>query len=322
MTPLPATQIPKWKQLIQNSVTSFNDLLEAGTDPDDPGEVDKLPLRITREYLETALKNPKLLKTVIPSINELIISDGESIDPLEEDLYRKTKCVIHKYHNRVLFLVTKFCSTNCRFCTRSRLVGGEIPIFKKDWIEGIEYIKHHPEINDVLISGGDPLTLSDNSLEFILSELKAIPHIDILRIGTKVPVVLPDRITDELVEILKRFHPLLMSIHFTHPAEITDKVKIALKKLADAGIPLGSQTVLLKDINDDFETLKDLFSELLKNRVKPYYLYQCDNILGSAHFKSTKEKGIEIINKLRKSITGYAIPTFVIDSPEMKLPIC
>jgi lysine 2,3-aminomutase len=193
--------------------------------------------------------------------------------------------------------------------------GGEAQYNIQQWGKAIEYIKSHTEIRDVLLSGGDPLTLADERLEWLLSNLRAIPHVEFIRIGTKVPVVLPQRITPKLVQMMRKYHPVWMSIHFTHPDEITPEVSDAVQRLADAGIPLGSQTVLLKGINDSVEVMKKLFHELLKNRVKPYYMYQCDPVAGTSHFRTSVSKGIEIIAGLRGHTTGYAIPNYVIDAP-------
>jgi lysine 2,3-aminomutase len=224
---------------------------------------------------------------------------------------------VHRYPDRALFLVTGFCFTHCRYCTRSRMVGTESKdrCMQDHWKQGINYIAANPSIRDVLISGGDPLTLPDESLEWLLNSLRGISHVELIRIGTKAPVVLPQRITPTLTRLLKRFHPLWMSIHFTHPAELTPEVSQACTRLADAGIPLGSQTVLLSGINDSVETMTALVHGLLRMRVKPYYLYQCDPIYGSAHFRTPVEKGLEIIKGLRGYTTGYAVPTFVVDAP-------
>jgi lysine 2,3-aminomutase len=226
--------------------------------------------------------------------------------------------LVHRYPDRVLFLVTGTCSTYCRYCTRSRMVGnpgGEYGFSTRQWEQAIAYLEAHTEVRDVLLSGGDPLTLGDDKLDWLLGRLRAIRHIEFLRIGTKMPVVLPQRITKSFTRMLRKHHPLWMSLHFTHPAELTPEVAESTARLADAGIPLGSQTVLLKGVNDDAATMTSLMQGLLKNRVKPYYLYQCDPIRGSAHFRTPVEKGLEIINALRGHTTGYATPIFCIDAP-------
>lgn len=310
-----------WKWQIKNSITSYEKLKEFGIEFDKEVENLKLPLRITPYYLQLAKQYPVLLKTIIPSINETIISGDESEDPLEEEKSRKTKCLIHKYSDRVLFLSTIFCSTNCRYCTRSRIINDNYAIDKNIWNEGIEYIKNHSEIRDVLISGGDFLTYSDEKIEYLLKEISSIKHVEMIRIGTKIPMVLPQRITNELIDILKKYHPLYISIHCTHPDELTEEVKIACEKLANAGIVLRSQTVLLKDVNDNTNIMKSLLTNLLKLRISPYYLYLCDKIQGSGHFYSPKENGIKIIKELRNNITGYAIPQLIWDTPKGKIPI-
>ncbi|MBN1577216.1 MAG: KamA family radical SAM protein, partial [Chitinispirillaceae bacterium] len=226
--------------------------------------------------------------------------------------------LVHRYPDRVLFLVTTTCSCYCRYCTRSRVVGNhkkrEIPLIDQ-WNAGLSYIRSHPEIRDVLISGGDPLMLSDDQLQWLVGNVRKIPHVEMIRIGTKTPMVLPQRITSQLVRMLKRYHPLFVSIHTTHPDEITSESTEACGRLADAGIPLGSQTVLLAGVNDSVDTMRTLFHGLLRMRVRPYYLYQCDPILGSGHFRTSVQKGIDIIRGLRGHTTGYALPTFVIDAP-------
>ena len=279
----------------------------------------KLPVGITPYYMALiSPHNPEdpLRKTVIPRTAEFVRSAGEADDPLGEDEDSPVPGIVHRYPDRVLFLVHDFCSTYCRYCTRSRVVGhGEIKSTPERIQMGLDYIRRTPAIRDVLLSGGDPLTLSDEKLEWILRELRKIPHVEFVRIGTKVPVVLPQRITPQLCRMLRRYHPLWMSIHFTHPDECTPEVFTACTRLADAGIPLGSQTVLLRGINDNVETMKRLVHELLKMRVRPYYLYQCDPIIGSAHFRTPVSKGLEIIEGLRGFTTGYAVPTYVIDAP-------
>ena len=279
-----------------------------------------LPAGITPYYASLmSLEDPAepLRRTHIPVKQEFLRTPGEADDPLGEDHDTPVPGLVHRYPDRVLFLTTGFCSTYCRYCTRARAVGepgGEYRFTRSQWDEAIDYIAAHTEIRDVLLSGGDPLTLSDGKLDYLLGRLRAIPHVDFVRIGTKVPVVLPMRITRNLAAILGRHRPWL-SLHFTHPVELTPEVSTALDRLADAGLPLGSQTVLLKGINDNVETMKALMHGLLKRRVKPYYLYQCDPISGSAHFRTPVAKGLEIMQGLRGHTTGYAVPTFVIDAP-------
>jgi lysine 2,3-aminomutase len=236
---------------------------------------------------------------------------------LAEDEDSPVPGIVHRYPDRVLFLATSFCSTYCRYCTRSRMVGNgrRGPCSQEYWERAIGYIEATPTVRDVLLSGGDPLTLSDEKLEWLLLRLRRIRHVEVLRIGTKVPVVLPQRITPALIRMLKRYHPLWMSIHFTHPDELTPEVARACERLSDAGIPLGSQTVLLAGINDNVETMKRLVHGLLQIRVRPYYLYQCDPISGSSHFRTSVRKGLEILAGLRGHTTGYAVPTYVIDAP-------
>ncbi len=279
-----------------------------------------LPVGITPYYAslmsETDAAQP-LRRTHIPVNGEYLRTPGEADDPLGEDHDSAVPGLVHRYPDRVLFLATGFCSTYCRYCTRSRMVGGggEYTFSTRQWQRAIDYIAAHPEVRDVLLSGGDPLTIATDKLEWLLSRLRAIRHVEFLRIGTKVPVVLPQRITRDLTRMLRRYHPLWMSIHFTHPEELTPEVAESTARLADAGIPLGGQTVLLKGINDDLSVMKPLVHGMLKNRVKPYYLYQCDPITGSAHFRTTVEKGLEIIAGLRGHTTGYAVPHFVVDAP-------
>jgi lysine 2,3-aminomutase len=257
-----------------------------------------------------------LRKTVVPRSDEFLRTKGEADDPLGEDGHSPVPGLVHRYPDRVLLLALDFCSTYCRYCTRSRVVGhGEILPNEKRLEAAFEYLRRTPQVRDVLISGGDPLALAEDKLDWILSRLRAIPHIEFVRIGTKMPAVLPQRITPQLTKVLRKYHPLWMSVHFLHPDECTPESHKACSRLADAGIPLGSQTVLLKGVNDSVETMKQLIHRLLLMRVRPYYLYQCDPISGSAHFRTTVSKGIEIIEGLRGHTTGYAVPTYVIDAP-------
>ncbi len=277
-----------------------------------------LPMAITPYY--ASLIDPDdpeqpIRRAMIPVAGELLVSQGEAADPLGEDSHSPVKGLIHRYPDRVLFLVTDYCSSYCRYCTRSRMVGKRKSAGRRQWQPAIDYIAAHPEVRDVLISGGDPLTLADDQLDWLLSSLRRIPHVQLIRIGTKVPMVLPQRITERLVAILKKYHPLWISIHCMHPDEMTQSARSACTMLADAGIPLGSQTVLLAGINDSVTTMKQLMHELLMVRVKPYYLYQCDPIFGSSHFRTSVSRGLEIYQGLRGHTTGYAVPTYVIDAP-------
>ncbi len=280
----------------------------------------QLPVAITPYYASLLDENDPLQplrRTVIPVNRENLRSPGEAEDPLGEEEDSPVPGLVHRYPDRLLFLVTDFCSTYCRYCTRSRAVGkgSQYHSNTECWEKIIAYIESTPAIRDVLLSGGDPLTLPDEKLEWLLWRLRRIPHVELLRIGSKMPVVLPQRITPALTRMMRHYHPLWMSIHFTHPDEITPEVAQACERLANAGIPLGSQTVLLAGINDDVETMKRLVHGLLRIRVRPYYLYQCDTIFGSAHFRTPVEKGLEIIQGLRGHTTGYAVPTYVIDAP-------
>ena len=260
--------------------------------------------------------NCPIRRQAIPRMEEFHVSKSDMVDPCGEDKDSPVPGLVHRYPDRVLLLVTDQCAAYCRYCTRRRLVGShERSITQGNFEEVIRYLRSHRKVRDVLLSGGDPLLLENERLEEILSRLRAIPHIELLRIGTRAPVTLPQRITPGLVRMLKKYHPLMMSIHFTHPKEVTDAVKKACSDLADAGIPLGSQTVLLKGINDRPYIMKKLLHELLKIRVRPYYIYQCDLAVGTEHFRTSVATGIQIIEKLRGHTTGYAIPTYVIDAP-------
>src|SRR5216110_1829675 len=253
---------------------------------------------------------------VIPRIEETHIASWEMSDPCGEDSHSPVPGLVHRYHDRVLFLVTDRCAAYCRYCTRSRLVSNATGYdFHPEFDRQIAYIEQHREVRDVLLSGGDPLLFSDEKLENLLSRLRAIPHIEFLRIGTRVPIFLPQRITPELCAVFARHHPLWMSVHVNHPRELTIEVKEALERLANAGIPLGNQSVLLAGVNDDLETMKTLVHKLLICRVRPYYIYQCDLINGSSHLRTSVAKGIEIIEGLRGHTTGYAVPQYVIDAP-------
>lgn len=275
-----------------------------------------LPFAITPYYL--SLINPNdphdpIRKTMIPQSSEFFHGPEEMDDPCGEDGRMVAPGLVHRYPDRVLFLVNETCAVYCRYCTRSRLVGsGEHEV---DFEAAYQYLESHPEVRDVLISGGDPLVMRDEKLAAILSRLRSIPHIEVIRIGSKIPAVMPQRITPEFCEMLKQFHPFFMSIHFAHPRELTPEVSVALNRLADAGVPTFSQTVLMRDVNDSLAVMKPLMLGLLKNRVRPYYIYQCDPVKGTRHFRIPVEKGLEIMAGLRGHITGYAVPTYVIDAP-------
>jgi lysine 2,3-aminomutase len=255
-------------------------------------------------------------RQVIPLGRELQAFEGMMEDSLAEDAHSPVPGLVHRYPDRVLMLITTQCASYCRYCTRSRIVGSPHENFSKtDFEAQLDYLRRTTQVRDVLISGGDPLTLAPKTLDYILSSLRAIEHIEIIRIGSRVPVFLPQRITDEFCAMLRQYHPLWMNVHINHPKEISPELSRALGKLADAGIPLGNQTVLLAGINDSINIQRELVHKLVRNRVRPYYLYQCDLVKGAGHFRTTVAKGIEIIEGLRGHTSGYAIPTYVVDAP-------
>jgi lysine 2,3-aminomutase len=275
---------------------------------------DVYPMRVTKHFLSLIKeKDDPIWRQCIPSIEEL--RDVNTPDPLMEERDTKVPYLVHRYPDRVLLLVSSRCAMYCRFCTRKRKVGriDEIPM--NDIMRAIDYIREHKEIRDVLISGGDPFMRSDKNLEKILSAIRSIDHVEIIRIGTRMPVVYPARITLRLVNMLKKYHPLYINIHFEHPREIDEACSNALSLLADAGIPLGSQSVLLRGVNDNPVVLKELFQKLVKNRVKPYYLYLCDPSRGVEHFRTTVQEALEIFKKIQGWTTGLCVPHLVIDSP-------
>lgn len=279
----------------------------------------KLAMSITPYFLSLLDKNDPncpLRRQVIPHQAEGLRDQFEMADPCGEDNSMPVPGLVHRYPDRVLFLVTDRCASYCRYCTRSRVVSGvgEQHLVTQ-WEQAFEYLQNHTEVRDVLLSGGDPLLLSDNKLEYILKRLSAIPHIEFLRIGSRIPIFLPQRITPQLAAMLRRYAPLFVSIHVNHPLELTSEVKQALDTLVDHGIVVGNQSVLLKGINDDSHTQKLLLQKLLRCRVRPYYLYQCDLIHGSAHFRTSISHGQQIMQELRGHTSGYAIPTYVVDGP-------
>ncbi len=255
-------------------------------------------------------------RQVIPLGREREAFNGMMADSLAEDEHSPVPGLVHRYPDRVLMLLTTQCASYCRYCTRSRIVGDPRANFSKaEFDQQIAYLRQTPQVRDVLLSGGDPLTIAPRLLEYVLSSLRAIEHIEIIRIGTRVPIFLPQRITDEFCAMIKQYHPLWMNIHTNHPKEITPEVSRALEKLAYAGVPIGNQSVLLAGINDSVNIQRELAHKLVRNRVRPYYLYQCDLVEGAGHFRTTVAKGIEIIEGLRGHTSGYAVPTYVIDAP-------
>jgi lysine 2,3-aminomutase len=314
-----------WRWQLKNRITTVEQLerlMPTLTPEERAGTVlanSKLSLAITPYFfnlIDPADENCPIRWQVIPRIEETNTAPWEMSDPCGEDAHSPVPGIVHRYPDRVLFLVTDRCASYCRYCTRSRLVSNASGYdFHPEFEKQIEYIRKNTSVRDVLLSGGDPLLLSDEKLEYLLSRLRAIPHVEFLRIGTRIPIFLPQRITPALCAMLKKFHPLFISIHSNHPRELTIEVREALGRLADAGIPLGNQSVLLRNVNDDVHVMRALVQKLLICRVKPYYLYQCDLIAGSAHLRSSVRKGLEIMEGLRGHTTGYAVPQYVIDAP-------
>ncbi len=313
-----------WKWQLRNRITTVKDLEKVIY----LGEKEKqeisyclniFRMAITPYYASLmSVADPKcpIRMQAVPTVNETHVLPCEMIDPLDEEGDSPVPNIVHRYPDRVLFLVTRTCAMYCRHCTRRRTVGEEDHFITKLEIEAaVNYISKTPQIRDVLISGGDPLTMSNTSLEYILARLRRIRHVEIIRIGTRVPVVLPMRITPDLLAMLKKYQPIWINTHFNHPKEITRESVKACGDIVDAGIPLGNQSVLLKGINDDTDIMKELLLKLVKARVRPYYLYQCDLSQGLGHFRTKVEKGIEIIHDLTGAISGYAVPKFVIDAP-------
>ena len=280
---------------------------------------DKLSLSITPHFFNLIdANNPDcpIRKQVIPTVDEISVGSEEMSDPCGEDSHMPVPGLVHRYPDRVLFLLTDRCASYCRYCTRSRVVSGAGENnLKTNFEDAFQYLENNKSIRDVLFSGGDPLLYADNKLEKIIKRIRSIKHIEFIRIGSRIPIFLPQRITPNLCNMLKKYHPLWMSVHTNHPKELTSEVKQALERLANSGIPLGNQSVLLKGVNDDISTMKSLVHKLLQCRVRPYYLYQCDLIEGSSHLRTSASKGIEIIEGLRGHTSGYAVPQFVIDAP-------
>lgn len=313
-----------WRWQLRNRITSVEKLRQVLDITDaEAGEIERCLRRfrmaITPYYaslIDPGNKDCPIRQQAVPVIDELTCDKADMSDPLHEDVDSPVPGITHRYPDRVLLLVTDQCSMYCRHCTRRRMAGGHDRALPKGQIDrAIGYIQNNKKVRDVLISGGDPLTLSDDHLEYIISRLRAIKHVEIIRIGTRMPVVLPQRITPQLCHMLKKYHPLWINTHFNHPNEITPQSTQACERLANAGIPLGNQSVLLRGVNDCPSLMKKLLQKLMTIRVRPYYLYQCDLSWGIGHFRTTVGKGIEIMENLRGHTTGLAVPTYVIDAP-------
>ena len=314
-----------WRWQLKNRITSLEKLqrfLPTLTPEEFEGTIlanHKLALAITPYFfnlIDGGDENCPIRRQVVPRVEETYTAPWEMSDPCGEDTHSPVPGLVHRYPDRVLFLVTDRCAAYCRYCTRSRMVSNATGYdFHPEFERQIEYVSRHPEIRDVLLSGGDPLLLGDDKLEFLLGRLRAIPHVEFLRIGTRIPIFLPQRVTPELCAMLRGHHPLFISIHSNHPRELTTEVRDALPPPPDAGVPLGNQTVLLRQVNDDPVVMRALMQKLLMCRVKPYYIYQCDLISGSAHLRSSVRRGLEIMESLRGHTTGYASPQYVIDAP-------
>jgi lysine 2,3-aminomutase len=313
-----------WKWQFRNRITTIEELEKiihlSEKEKEDMGKcLEHFRMAITPYY--ASLMDPNnpmcpIRMQAVPTINETQVGPWELADPLDEERDSPVKNIVHRYPDRVLFLVTHMCSMYCRHCTRRRTVGEEDYVISDAEVDAaIDYIAKNPNIRDVLLSGGDPLTMSDARLEKIIAKLRNIEHVEIIRIGTRVPVVMPMRITPELLTMLKKYHPIWINTHFNHPKELTPEAVKACSDIVDAGIPLGNQSVLLRNINDNTETMKELLLKLVKARIRPYYLYQCDMSQGLSHFRTRVETGIEIIQDLTGTISGYAVPKFVIDAP-------
>jgi lysine 2,3-aminomutase len=321
---VPASDWSNWTWQLKNRLTSGADLERfMKLTPEEKAGCafanHKLAVAITPYFFNLIDRDDPdcpIRRQVIPRADEMVVSAEEMADSLGEDGHSPVPGLVHRYPDRVLFLVTDRCASYCRYCTRSRLVSNAQDYnFHPEYEQGLRYIEAHPEIRDVLLSGGDPLLLSDRKIEHLLSRLRAIPHVEFIRIGSRIPVFLPQRITPELADIFKRYGPIWMSIHVNHPKECTAELKAACERLSFAGVPLGNQSVLLRGVNDDAEVMQALVHRLLRMRVRPYYLYQMDLITGGSHFKVDVRKGIEIIRALRGHTTGYAVPQYVIDAP-------
>lgn len=321
-----------WKWQVENSITSLDELkkyipLEENEEKQIFRCLERLKMRITPYYLSLIDLNDdkdSIRLQAIPQVAELVEGDGESLDSLSEEEQSPVPGLVHRYPDRVLFLSTSQCYMYCRHCTRRHFVSACPQIdMKKQYDNCFEYIRNHPEIRDVVVSGGDPLTLPNETIEYILSNLRNIKHVQIIRIGSRVPVVLPYRVSDELCSILAKYHPVWLNTHFNNPKEITGEAIEACNKIVSHGIPMNNQSVLLAGVNDSVDTMKELVQKLMLARVRPYYLYECDMVEGLSHFRTPIAKGIEIIENLRGWTTGLAVPIFVVDTKggKGKVPI-
>jgi lysine 2,3-aminomutase len=313
-----------WHWQVKNRITTVAQLKKVINLTDDEEKAMEESLAILRMAITpyyASLMDPDdpncpIRKQAVPTPLELHRGEADMEDPLHEDIDSPVECLTHRYPDRVLFLVTDQCSMYCRHCTRRRFAGQTDNAVPDDRIDkAIEYIRNTPQVRDVLISGGDALVISDDRLESVLKRLREIPHVEVIRIGSRTPVVMPQRITRQLVDMLKKYHPVWLNTHFNHPKEVTPASMEACRLLADAGVPLGNQTVLLRGINDCVHVMKRLVHLLVKMRVRPYYIYQCDLSLGIEHFRTKVSKGIEIMEGLRGHTSGFAVPTFVVDAP-------
>ncbi len=320
-----------WKWQLQNRIRTVEELEDWIVLTDD----ERKAIEATKAYFRwqitpyyASLMDPvnpdcPIRRQVVPKMSEMEDDfDILSLDPLEELAHSPVKNLVHNYNDRVAFCVAAECAVYCRYCLRKRMVGdGEFAMNKQEIQQGIDYIADHPEIRDVLLTGGDPMILSDSNLEWILSRLRAIPHVELIRIGTRFPVLNPFRFTSEFCEMISKYHPIWVNTHFNHPKELTSEAAEACDRITRSGAPLGNQTVLLKGINNHADTLKELFKSLVKVRVRPYYLYQAQLIGGTRHFRTSIEEGMEIMDQLRGRISGFAIPTYVLDTPHGKVPL-
>jgi lysine 2,3-aminomutase len=306
----------EWKSLVRDTVNTPEKLAAAlNVDVEEMRKIhEEFPIRINPYYLSLIEEvGDPIWKQVVPDSRELVATGVE--DPLHEDEDSPVPNITHRYPDRVLFYVNYMCPIYCRFCTRKRKVGDPHSIPDDNVETGLAYIREHPEIRDVIISGGDPLMLTDKRIDYVVGGLREIKHLEIIRIGSRVPVTLPQRITPELCAILKKYHPFYINTHFNHPREVTPESSKACEMLADAGIPMGNQTVLLKGVNDQPEVMVELMKKLLAIRVKPYYIYQADLVYGTDHFRTSVKKGLEIIAALRGHISGLGVPHYVVDAP-------